>query len=247
MSSRWLISGLSNVLFQTAWATVIHVGHENGGMKLRDLARSSSNPTSFMPAFHTLWSRFGNRGTARCSRKLYESVPGSSSAPRLLTLLQQTTVVPVLGALHPPRHPGSAVTFPIRTHHGDRNLCPRACHRPASSYFLMFEQNQDKVYHEVLIAGDLSKEDVVQAYNLSSNFLQHGGRVFDTAEFVYGNETIYFAQPSLSQFVPGGSGAGNFDPALIAPAGSQNNALALTGRNAPKNTETVLQDVPPTC
>ena len=57
-------------------------------MKLRDLARSSSNPTSFMPAFHILLSRFGNRETDRRSRKSYEFVPIYSSALCLLTLLQ---------------------------------------------------------------------------------------------------------------------------------------------------------------
>ena len=50
------------------------MSYEGGGMKLRDLAGSSRNPTSFMPAFRILWSRFGNRETARRSRKSYESV-----------------------------------------------------------------------------------------------------------------------------------------------------------------------------
>ena len=36
--------------------------------------------------------------------------------------------------------------------------------------------------------------------------------VFDPVEFPYGSETVYFAQPSPSQFVSGGSGAGTFDP-----------------------------------
>ena len=80
---------LSKVLFQTAWATVIHMSYEGSGMELRDLARGSGSPTSFMPAFHIIRSRFGNREADRRSRKPYESVPRSSStALRLLTLLQ---------------------------------------------------------------------------------------------------------------------------------------------------------------
>jgi len=65
-------------------------------------------------------------------------------------------------------------------------------------------------------------------------------------EFVYGNETIYFAQPSLSQFVPGGSGAGTFNqPELINLKDTPNNTLPLTGRNAPKsNTGVVLRYAP---
>ena len=58
---------------------------------------------------------------------------------------------------------------------------------------------------------------------------------FDTAEFGYGDDTIYFAQPSLSQFVPGGSGAGTFNPPLrMGLKGIPNNIPALTGKNAPK-------------
>ena len=93
------------------------MSYEGGGMKLRDLAKGSSNPTSFMPAFHILWFRFRNREASRRSRKPYESVPGSSSALRLLTLPQQTAVVPVLRILRRPRHLGAPVTFPIWTNH----------------------------------------------------------------------------------------------------------------------------------
>ena len=74
------VSSLSKVLFQTAWATVVHMSYEGSGMKLRDLARGSSSPTSFMPALHIIWSRFRNRGADRRSRNSYECVTRSSSA-----------------------------------------------------------------------------------------------------------------------------------------------------------------------
>jgi len=51
------------------------MSYEGDGMKFRDLSRSSGNPTSPMSAFHIFRSRFGNRGTARQSRKTYEFVP----------------------------------------------------------------------------------------------------------------------------------------------------------------------------
>ena len=146
-------------VIRIAWATVIHMSHEGGGMKLRDLARGSGNPTSFMPAFHILRSRFRNRETARRSRKSYEFVPILCSALCLLTLLQQATMVPVLRILHRPRHPGPPVTFFIRTDRSDQYFHRCTCRRSASWYFLIFEQNQYKAYREVLIAGDLSKED----------------------------------------------------------------------------------------
>lgn len=58
--------------FCLAWATVIHMSYEGGGMKLRDLARNSQNPTSFLPALRIFLSRFWNRETARRSRESYE-------------------------------------------------------------------------------------------------------------------------------------------------------------------------------
>ena len=131
---------ISNVLFRIAWATVAHMSHEGGdGMKLRDLARGSGNPTSVMPAFYMFWSRSRNQETSRLSRKSYESVPSSSSVMRFLTSLQQAAMVHVLRIFHRPRHLGSTVAFPVRTHNRHQNLRPRACRRPASLHFLIFE------------------------------------------------------------------------------------------------------------
>ena len=55
-------------------------------MKLRDLARNSSDPTSFIPALHVFRTRLRNRETARHSRKSYESVLIPSSILHLLIL-----------------------------------------------------------------------------------------------------------------------------------------------------------------
>ena len=111
-------------------------------------------------------------------------------------------------------------------------------------YFLIFEQIQRKVYREVLVAGDLSREDISRVAAITERYPN-----YDTAELVYGNDTVYFAQPSLSQFTPGGSGAGTFiPPEPIGLKDPPNNTLALTGRNTPKNyTGVVLRHVPPAC
>ena len=160
-------------------------------------------------------------------------------------------MVPVLGILRRPCHTGSPVTFPVRANHGNRNFRKRTRHVSVSfSYLLIFEQNQRKVYHEVLIAGDLSREDSDRAAGLTegwSAFL-YGRSTSDTAEFIYGNDTVYFAQPSLSQFVPGGYGAGTFNQsASVGLKGVPNDTLLLTGKNAPKsNTGVVLRYAPPT-
>jgi len=70
----------------------------------------------------------------------------------------------------------------------------------------------------------------------------------DTAEFIYGNDTVYFAQPRLSQFVPGGSGAGVFNQSTwIGLKDAPKNALPLPGRNASRsNAGVVLRYAPPT-
>ena len=236
-------SRLSKSLFRIAWATVVHTSHKGDGMKLRDLARSSSNPQSFIPALHLFRSRFKNRNTTGRSRKSYESVLGLSSVPRLLTLPQQATMVPVLRILPRYRHPWSPISFPIRTCHRDQNLLRRTCHRPASLYILILEQNRRKVYREVLIAGDLSEEDVSRANYVTLNYR---GSAPETAELVYGKETVYFVQPNLAQFVPGGSGAGTFNPPTsIILRVPPNNTLAVTGRDALlNNTGVVLRYAP---
>jgi len=92
-------------------------------------------------------------------------------------------------------------------------------------------QNQRKVYREVLVAGDLSQEDIARTFPAR---LQYGRSTSDTIEFVHGNDTVYFAQPSRSQFIPGGSGAGSFNPpASIGLKNTPNDTLELTGRITP--------------
>jgi len=210
-------------------------------MKLRDLDKASGNPISLMPAFHIFWSRFENPETARRTRRSYEFVLKSSSALHFLTSPQQTTTVPVFRIRRRPCHPGCPVTFPVWAHHGDQHLRPCACHRPTSLRFLSFEQNQRETYHEVLIAGDLSEEDVRWVPKDGAGISLDV--TVSTAEFVYGNETINFAQPSPSQFVPGGSGAGTFNPTLkMGLKGPPNDTPVLAGRNGPmSNTGAMLR------
>ena len=157
-------------------------------------------------------------------------------------------MVPILRTIRHPRHPGSTVTIHIRTHHSDQHICRCTCHRPTSfSNFLSFEQNQRKSYREILIAGDLADGDLVRSVIEGHVLLSDDISTFDTAEFVYGNDTIYFAQPIPSQFVPGGSGAGNFNPPpRMGLKGPPNNVPVLTGKDAPKRGNgAVLRYAPP--
>lgn len=108
----------------------------------------------------------------------------------------------------------------------------------------IFNQNQRMMYREVLIAGDLSPDDVSRASNQLGAFqsfaqtwtlLPYGRSPPDTVEFTEGNDTVYFAQPTLSQFIPGGSGSGTFDA---------NKTASLNLRNNPNNTLASLMDSP---
>jgi len=112
-------------------------------------------------------------------------------------------------------------------------------------YPLIFEQNQRKTYREVLIAGDLSNEDVIRAVD-EGWFFRPGRTTFDTTELVYDSDTVYFAQPSLSQFVPGGFGAGAFNLSPSASINLKDTPNVSAGRNPPKsNTGVVLRYAPP--
>jgi hypothetical protein len=139
----------------------------------------------------------------------------------------------------------------------------RATDLRRSRALLTFEQNQREVYREVLIAGDLSQDDVgrankqLGAFQVSWQYMYfetaHSDRIKSFAQtwtllpygtsspeqvaFAYFNETVYFPQPSSSQFIPGGSGLGVFHAnETAAVKGSPNNSLAwLTNENTPDN------------
>ena len=95
-----------------------------------------------------------------------------------------------------------------------------------------------------MIAGDLSQEDVDRAE--TGTF-----PVSDITEFIYDENTVYFAQPTLPQFVPGGSGAGAFNANRSVPISlkdTTNSTFSLPGKNAPKNNiGVVLRYALPVC
>ena len=78
-------------------------------------------------------------------------------------------------------------------------------------------------------------QDFVQTWTL----LPYGRSPPDAVEFAYNNESVYLAQPILSQFTPGGSGLGTFDANQTTSIGltnTPNNTLALLANgNSPDN------------
>ena len=114
--------------------------------------------------------------------------------------------------------------------------------RTSSLHFLIFEQNRRTTYHEVLITGDLSQEDVQWAMPAGSPYRRGTPEI---AEFVHNNHTVYFAQPSLSQFVLGGSPFNQ--PAAIGRKDPTNDTLVLMDRNTLRSdTGTVIRYASPT-
>jgi len=106
------------------------------------------------------------------------------------------------------------------------------------------------VYHEVLIAGDLSEGDLDRIMHSRGVYTVIG--YYPTAEFVYGNDavnTVYFSQPSAPQFVPGGSGPGKIpDFPVMGLKDLPNDTSPLTGKNTPMNkTGAVLRYASPAC
>ena len=111
-------------------------------------------------------------------------------------------------------------------------------------YFLILEQTQHGVYREVSIAGDLSQGDIDR---VAPGMLQSDGSVSDTAEFSYGDDIVYFAQPTRSQFIPGGSGQGTLDaPVPLGLKDTPNISPGLTGRTPLEGrTGAILRYAPP--
>jgi len=113
---------------------------------------------------------------------------------------------------------------------------PRTC---LLAIVLSFEQNQSKVYREVLVAGDLTDGDVERAKDklmaYQFGWLSYGRSTPDPTEFVHDNDTVYFAQPSLSQFIPGGSGPGALNHSGPTDLGyAPGDTPVSTGKNVTK-------------
>lgn len=136
------------------------------------------------------------------------------------------------------------------------------------------------VYREVLIAGDLSPDDVdratdqlgafqvswqetgftfeptrsnpVQSFAQTWTLLPYGRSPPDTVEFAQKNETVYFAQPSLSQLIPGGSGSGTFNANQTASLSLRDNpngtlALLMNGNTPHDSVGKILRYASPIC
>jgi len=83
-----------------------------------------------------------------------------------------------------------------------------------------------------------TRSNRTQTFAQTWTLLPYGTSPPDHVEFAYGNDTVYFPQPSLSQFGPGGSGLGVFDAnrtASLKDGESDTKLALLRNRNTPKD------------
>lgn len=200
---------LGRPFFEAAtWATVIHQSKtKQCGIRLSELAAASRDPTSAWPALRLLWSRFVYQGTARKMRQTYDKRPWSLAIIFfLLNVILAASLPFIFGRII--------------------NIITSVSH-------------QRNEYQEVTVKGDLSESDISNAAALApafndfaltwtlSPFSAHGS-LPATISYSWNNDTVFFSEASLSQFLPDGSGFGTFTENTTTPTRSTNTASVPT-------------------
>ncbi|KAK0237132.1 hypothetical protein EDD85DRAFT_770802 [Armillaria nabsnona] len=193
-----LLSLARPFLEAATWAMIIHQSRINDapGIRLSDLAAPSRDPTSAWPAFQLLWSRFMYPGTTRRERQHYDKRPWSLAILFfLLNVILAASLTFIFGRI-----------VNIST----------------------FVSHQHTEYKEVTVKGDLSENDISNIAALTPAFKDYtltwtlfpfaAHRSLPTAiSYPWNNDTVYFSEASLSQFLPDGSGFGIFAANTTTP------------------------------
>ncbi|KAF7313376.1 hypothetical protein HMN09_00493300 [Mycena chlorophos] len=192
------------------WATLIHQSRNPSkpGIRMRDFASSSESATSIMAGLTLLWNRHTRYGgTLRSSRVHYDARPWSLYLVAFLFIaIVAASISFILGRV---------VDIQAAIEH------------------------QTIDYQEIAIAGDLSDADLAKAAVLNSEafdsnfaitwtlspFSAHSS-LPNAVSFIWENDTVYFAETTLSQLLPGGTGFGTFD-ANTTTASIQQNSTQL--------------------
>ncbi|KAK0231351.1 hypothetical protein IW262DRAFT_1262876 [Armillaria fumosa] len=196
---------LGRPFFEAAtWATVIHQSKtKQRGIRLSDLAAASRDPTSAWPALRLLWSRFMYAGTARKMRQTYDKRPWSLAIIFfLLNVILAASLSFIFGRIV--------------------NIMTSVSHQRIE-------------YQEVTVKGDLSESDISNAAALASAFNDFAltwtlspfsahGSLPAAISYPWNNDTVYFSEASLSQFLPDGSGFGTFTENTTTPTRSTDTA-----------------------
>ncbi|KAK0216216.1 hypothetical protein IW262DRAFT_1276633 [Armillaria fumosa] len=205
-----LLSLARPFLEAATWAMIIHQSRisDAPGIRLSDLAAPSRDPTSAWPALRLLWSRFMYRGTTRRERQHYDKRPWSFAILFfLLNVVLAASLTFILGRIV--------------------NISTSVSH-------------QHTEYQEVTVKGDLSESDISTTAALASAFNDYtltwtlspfaAHRLPPTAiSYLWNNDTVYFSEASLSQFLPNGSGFGTLTENMTTPTQDTDSANLPTG------------------
>ncbi|KAK0436703.1 hypothetical protein EV421DRAFT_1979647 [Armillaria borealis] len=204
-----LLSLARPFLEAATWAMIIHQSRINDapGIRLSDLAAPSRDPTSAWPALQLLWSRFMYLGTTRGERQHYDKRPWSLAILFfLLNVILAASLTFILGRI--------------------ANISTSVSH-------------QHTEYREVTVKGDLSESDISTTAALTSAFNDYtltwtlspfdAHRSLPTAiSYPWNNDTVYFSEASLSQFLPNGSGFGTLTENMTTPTRGTDSASLAT-------------------
>ncbi|KAF8075860.1 hypothetical protein FPV67DRAFT_386387 [Lyophyllum atratum] len=194
-----LLQLAQSFLEAAAWATVIHQSsvRETPGIKLRDLAASSGDPTSAWTALRLLWDRAMYPGTSRRSREHYDARPWS------LVILFFLALVGIAGSS--PFVLGRLININASVIHQYKDYDEVA----------VFGANSDA---DIARATELvpTFDNFALTWTLAP-FSTHGG-LPPVVSFDLDNDTIYFSETILSQLLPDGSGFGTFGSEVIDPS-----------------------------
>ncbi|SJL11073.1 uncharacterized protein ARMOST_14474 [Armillaria ostoyae] len=204
-----LLSLARPFLEAATWAMIIHQSRisDAPGIRLCDLAAPSRDPTSAWPALQLLWSRCMYLGTTRRERQHYDKRPWSLAILFfLLNVILAASLTFILGRI-----------VNIST----------------------FVSHQHTEYREVTVKGDLSESDISTTAALTSAFNDYtltwtlspfdAHRSLPTAiSYQWNNDTVYFSEASLSQFLPDGSGFGTLTEDATTPTQGTDSASLAT-------------------
>ncbi|KAF7331706.1 hypothetical protein MKEN_00050400 [Mycena kentingensis (nom. inval.)] len=174
------------------WATLIHQSRaaQNPGIRLRDFADSSASPTSILAGLKLLWSRTFYQGASRRARAHYDPRPWTFYVLAFLIMVTISSSLPFIL--------GRVVDIRASIVHQSDN------------------------YYEVAVAADLSEDDLSRAAALDGTFndfrytwtlspFSSHGNLPSPVMLQWEEDTVYFAETTLSQLLPGGTGFGTFD------------------------------------
>ncbi|KAF8919143.1 hypothetical protein CPB85DRAFT_881024 [Mucidula mucida] len=182
------------------WATIIHQSRMNeaSGVRLRDLAATSQDPTSAFSALRLLWTRWMYPGTTRRNRKRYDSRPWSLAIAFFLLLVITAAALPfILGRIV--------------------SITTNVTHQRVEYYEIPVKG--DLSDNDIASGSALQKifEDEWAITWTLAPFSTHGS-LPPAISYPWEGDMVYFSEAISSQFVEGGSGFGTFEEETTTPS-----------------------------